>query len=139
MVVACHQRNEYEAIHADYKLVKIYPDVGGQPAPSGSMPGAGAPERHGDVRGVFGNPQVFQDTFLHLSSAFTQAIHAIEDESSSGIGFVGKALKAKLESMRDEIDGWRMGKGLPEVEKHGGELGKDVDLAKEDEGGLYRD
>lgn len=84
-------------------------------------------------------PQVFKDTFGHLSSAFSEAISSIQHESGSGIGFVGKALIARLENMRDEVDGWRTGKGLPEVEKHGGELGEDVEQAEGDEGGLYKD
>ncbi|WVQ81495.1 hypothetical protein IAT38_003619 [Cryptococcus sp. DSM 104549] len=103
------------------------------------MPGAGGPDHHGDVRGVFGNPEVFKDTFSHLSSAFTTAINKITDESPSGVGSVGKALIAKLEAMRDEVDGWRMGKGLPEVEREGGERGDEVERGVGAEGGLYKD
>lgn len=84
-------------------------------------------------------PEVFKDTFGHLSSAFSEAISSIQHESGSGIGYVGKALIARLEKMRDEVDGWRIGKGLPEVEKHGGERGEDVEQAEGDEGGLYKD
>ncbi|WVW79435.1 hypothetical protein I302_101404 [Kwoniella bestiolae CBS 10118] len=117
----------------------VFPEVGSQPAAPGSMPGSGAPDHHGDIRGVFGNPQVFNDTFGHLSSAFTDAINKIKDESGSGIGSVGKILIHKLETMRDEVDGWRMGKGLPEVEQAGGERNEDVDRAEGDGGGLYAD
>ncbi len=80
---------------------------------------------------------MFQQTFGNLSSAFTDAIHAIEDESGSGVGSVGKALTAKLVSMRDEIDGWRAGKGLPEAGE--GEKNEQVERAKGDGGGLYAD
>lgn len=78
---------------------------------------------------------MFQQTFRTLSSAFTTAINAVNDESGSGIGSVGKALIGKLESMRDEIDALRAGKGLPEA--GGGEKNDQVDRAKGDGGGLY--
>lgn len=151
-----------EPQHGSENPAGVHPDVGVNPAPRGSMPGSGAPNHHGDVRGIFGNvrltlcsfiaidsrviaeyhtfqPEVFKDTFGHLSSAFSEAISSIQHESGSGIGYVAKALIAKLENMRDEVDGWRTGKGLPEVEKHGGELGEDVEQAEGDEGGLYKD
>ncbi|WVQ74422.1 hypothetical protein IAR50_004023 [Cryptococcus sp. DSM 104548] len=118
----------------------VYPEsgeTGAAPAPAGSMPGSGPPDHHGDVRGVFGNPQVFKDTFSHLSSAFTDAINKIEDESASGVGYVGKALIGRLVEMQSEVDGWRAGQGLPEVEAHGGERGEDVVTG--DEGGLYKE
>ncbi|WRT69115.1 uncharacterized protein IL334_006099 [Kwoniella shivajii] len=117
----------------------VFPQVGSTPAEPGTMPGSGAPDHHGDVRGVFGNPQQFNDTFRDLSTAFTDAINKVKDESGSGIGSVGKTLIDKLESMRDEIDGWRMGKGLPEVEEQGGERNDSVERAKGDGGGLYAD
>lgn len=41
--------------------------------------------------------------------------------------------------MRNEIDGWRMGKGLPEVEQAGGERNDDVERPDGDAGGLYND
>ena len=37
--------------------------------------------------------------------------------------------------MRVEIDGWRQGKGLPEVEEKGGE----GNVEREREGGLYKE
>ncbi|WWC63981.1 uncharacterized protein I303_106587 [Kwoniella dejecticola CBS 10117] len=117
----------------------VFPQVGTQPAQPGSMPGSGAPDHGGDVRGVFGNPQMFSDTFGHLSSAFTDAINKIKDESGSGIGSVGKTLIHKLETMRGEVDGWRQGKGLEEVEQAGGERNESVERAKGDGGGLYAD
>ncbi|KAK8844095.1 hypothetical protein IAR55_006889 [Kwoniella newhampshirensis] len=117
----------------------VFPQVGGTSAETGTVPGSGPPDHHGDVRGVFGNPQMFKDTFGTLSSAFTDAINAVEDESASGLGTVAKALIKKLESMRDEIDGWRTGKGLPEVEEAGGERNEDVERAEGDGGGLYAD
>ena len=80
---------------------------------------------------------MFKDTFTHLSTAFTTALHAIQDESGSGIGSVGKALIGRLEAMRGEVDGWMMGEGLPEAE--GGEKNEAVDRAKGDGGGLYND
>ena len=78
---------------------------------------------------------VFRDTFSSLSSAFSHAINSIEDEAGSGVGTVGKALIHRLESMRNEVDGWRMGKGLPEAIK--GEQGGDVERVGQ--GGLYKD
>jgi hypothetical protein len=78
---------------------------------------------------------VFRDTFARLSSAFSQAINHIQDESGSGIGTVGKALIARLEGMRNEVDGWRMGKGLPATRE--GERGEDVERVGQ--GGLYKE
>ena len=80
---------------------------------------------------------MFHQTFRTLSSAFTTAIQAVQDESGSGVGSVAKTLMARLEAMRDEIDGWREGKPLPEVGK--GESNDQVDIAKGDSGGLYTD
>ncbi|WVQ93182.1 hypothetical protein IAU59_000246 [Kwoniella sp. CBS 9459] len=117
----------------------VYPQVGTQSAEPGTMPGSGAPDHHGDVRGVFGNPQMFNDTFGTLSSAFTDAINKVQDESGSGLGSVAKTLIQKLEAMRDEIDGWRTGQGLPEVEAQGGEQNDSVERAEGDGGGLYAD
>ncbi|OXG78462.1 hypothetical protein C348_04246 [Cryptococcus neoformans Gb118] len=136
--VLIHDDSEGPGVSAE-NPAGVHPDVGVNPAPRGSMPGSGAPNHHGDVRGIFGNPEVFKDIFGHLSSAFSEAISSIQHESGSGIGYVAKALIARLENMRDEVDGWRTGKGLPEVEKHGGELGEDVEQAEGDEGGLYKD
>jgi len=84
-----------------------------------------------------GQPEMFNQTFRDLSSAFTTALQAIQDEAGSGIGSVGKALMARLEAMRGEIDGWRMGQGLPGAQ--GGERNEQVDRAKGDGGGLYAD
>ena len=78
---------------------------------------------------------MFKDTFSGLSSAFSSAINAIKDESSSGVGNVGKALISRMEAMRGEVEGWMSGKGLPEVEKAGGEGNVD----KSSEGGLYKE
>ncbi|TYJ59058.1 hypothetical protein B9479_000047 [Cryptococcus floricola] len=107
-------------------------ETGAAAAPSGSMPGSGPPDHHGDVRGVFGNPQVFKDTFSRLSSAFTEAINKIEDESGSGVGNTGQALIGRLLAMQGEVDSWRAGKGLEGIS----EDGQDVVGA---EGGLYKE
>ncbi|WVR09021.1 hypothetical protein IAU60_006081 [Kwoniella sp. DSM 27419] len=117
----------------------VFPQVGSTPAEPGSIPGSGGQDHGGDVRGIFGNPQMFADTFGQLSGAFTDAINKINDESGSGLGSVAKTLIAKLESMRDEVDGWRAGKGLSEVEAAGGERNESVERAKGDGGGLYAD
>ncbi|WWC91155.1 uncharacterized protein L201_006096 [Kwoniella dendrophila CBS 6074] len=117
----------------------VFPQVGTQPAESGSIPGSGAPDHGGDVRGVFGNPEMFNDTFRELSTAFTTAMNKIQDESGSGIGSVGKTLISKLEKMRNEIDDLRSGKGLEEVKEAGGERNDSVERAQGDGGGLYKD
>ncbi|KAL7420971.1 hypothetical protein Q5752_003855 [Cryptotrichosporon argae] len=115
----------------------VYPDiVPDQQAAPGTIPGSGAPDTHGDVRGTFGNPYEFQQVFAKLSSAFTDAIHAIEDESPSGLGTGAKALIGRLEGMRDEVDGWRAGRGLDEL-RATGERTDDVSVV--DQGGLYKD
>ncbi|KAK4687241.1 hypothetical protein P7C73_g2875, partial [Tremellales sp. Uapishka_1] len=121
---------------ADFPL-QVFPDSAGPAAPTGSVPGSGAPDHHGDVRGVFGNPMMFQHVFHDLSGAFSTAIHAIEDEAGSGLGSVAKALIKKLEDMRGEIDDLRAGKSLPEAE--GGEKNEQVERAQGDGGGLYKE
>ncbi|KAI9636996.1 uncharacterized protein MKK02DRAFT_45706 [Dioszegia hungarica] len=103
----------------------------------GGMPGAGAPDHGGDARGVFSNPLMFKDTFQELSSAFTKAIHAVEDESRSGVGSVGKALVDALKERRAEIDGWLQGKNVPGAE--GGEKNDDVTRKEDKATGLYAD
>ena len=80
---------------------------------------------------------LFRETFTTLSTAITTAIHTIDDESGSGIGTVAKALKAKLEGMRAEVDGWQAGKGLPEAAT--GESNEDVERSQGDGGGLYKE
>ena len=82
---------------------------------------------------------MFNDTFKDLSSAFSTALSKIDAEGSSGLGTGAKALKKRLLEMRNEIDGWRMGKGLPEVEAAGGERNDDVERPEGDAGGLYKD
>jgi hypothetical protein len=82
---------------------------------------------------------MFNETFSTLSTAFTTAIDSINAESGSGLGTPAKTLITKLESMREEIDGWRQGKGLKEVKEKGGERNEDVDRAEGDGGGLYAD
>jgi hypothetical protein len=82
-------------------------------------------------------PLMFKDTFQTLSSAFTTAIHSVEDESRSGVGSVGKALIDKLKAMRDEIDGWMQGKDVPGAE--GGERNDDVERKDGKATGLYAD
>ncbi|RXK39004.1 hypothetical protein M231_03734 [Tremella mesenterica] len=115
----------------------VFPQTTGPPARPGSIPGSGSPDRGGDVRGVFGNPQVFNDVFKKLSSAFTDAMNAIKDESGSGgVGTVGQALAARLEAMQGEIDGWMVGKGLEGVD---GERGRDVKRPEGTGGGLYKE
>ena len=78
---------------------------------------------------------MFKDTFSSLASAFSTAINKIKDESDSGIGNAGKALISRLEAMRAEVDGWRTGKGIPELEAAGGEGNVD----RSSGGGLYKD
>lgn len=80
---------------------------------------------------------MFKDTFGTLSGAFTTAMNKVQDESGSGLGSVAKVLLKRLEEMRDEIDGWRAGKGLPEAAE--GEQNDKVERAKGDGGGLYAD
>ncbi|ORY28797.1 hypothetical protein BCR39DRAFT_533918 [Naematelia encephala] len=115
----------------------VFPQTGTVSADAGSMPGSGAPDHGGDVRGVFGNPQVFSDTFGHLSGEFSTAINAVKGESGSGLGSVAKALIERLEAMRDEIDGWRKGEGLAGAAE--GEKNDEVERAEGDGGGLYKD
>lgn len=85
--------------------------------------------------------EMFKETFSDLSSAFTTAMNSIKAEGDSGLGTSAKALLKRLEGMRDEVDGWRSGKGLPEVEAAGGERNDDVDRPQggEGAGGLYAD
>ena len=66
---------------------------------------------------------MFNQTFRKLSTAFTTAINAVQDESGSGVGSVGKALMSRLEAMRGEI----------------GEQNDQVERTKGDAGGLYAD
>jgi hypothetical protein len=80
-------------------------------------------------------PLMFKDTFQELSSAFTKAIHAVEDESRSGVGSVGKALVDALKERRAEIDGWLQGKDVPGAE--GGEKNDDVTRKEGKATGLY--
>ena len=80
---------------------------------------------------------MFNQTFSKLSTAFTTAINAVQDESGSGVGSVAKALMGRLEAMRGEIDGWRQGQGLPEAAP--GEQNDQVERTKGDGGGLYAD
>lgn len=79
----------------------------------------------------------FQDTFKTLSSAFTKAIQAVEDESASGVGSVGKALIEALKERRSEIDGWLQGKNVPGAE--GGEKNDEVERKDGKATGLYAD
>ena len=53
------------------------------------------------------------------------------------MGTKGQALVEHLKGMRAEVDGWMMGKDLPEA--RGGERGEDVVRPEGAEGGLYRD
>lgn len=80
---------------------------------------------------------MFAETFSKLSGAFTDAINSVKGESGSGIGSVGKALMARLEEMRDEVDGWRQGQGVKGAE--GGEKNDEVERYEGKAGGLYRD
>ena len=82
-------------------------------------------------------PEMFAETFSKLSGAFTDAINSVKGESGSGIGTVGKALMARLEEMRDEVDGWRQGKGVKGAE--GGERNDEVERYEGKATGLYRD
>jgi hypothetical protein len=79
---------------------------------------------------------MFAETFSKLSGAFTDAIQAVQGESGSGIGTVGKALIARLEELRSEVDGWRQGQGVKGAEK--GEQNDQVERI-EGQSGLYRD
>lgn len=78
---------------------------------------------------------MFKDVFQTLSSAFTTAIQAVEDESRSGVGSVGKALIDALKERRAEIDGWLQGKNVPGAE--GGEKNDQVERKDGKATGLY--
>ncbi len=75
---------------------------------------------------------MFSEQMLKLSHALTEVIHAIEDESGSGIGGVGRSLIAKFGGWRDEVDLMRAGKPVQS------EVGQG-DVRKRGEGGLYSD
>lgn len=82
-------------------------------------------------------PHAFGDTFSTLSGAFSTAINQVQAESPSGVGSVGKALIKRLEDMRNEIDGWRQGKGVPGAE--GGEKNDEVERKEGKATGLYEE
>jgi len=82
---------------------------------------------------------MFKDTFSELSSAFTRAINSVQDEGGAGgLGSKAQVLIQKLESMRDEIDGWRSGRGLLEADAVG-ERSDAVDRSASGGGGLYKE
>lgn len=78
---------------------------------------------------------MFKDTIGKLSTTITETIHAIDQESASGLGTKAKALKKRLEEIQAEVDGWRIGKGLDVGEEQNDE----VERPSGDAGGLYKD
>lgn len=50
-------------------------------------------------------PMLFSELMIKLSSALTDAINAIDQESGSGVGDVGRQLQNKFKGWRDEVDG----------------------------------
>lgn len=71
---------------------------------------------------------LFSELMIKLSSALTDTINAIDQESGSGVGDVGRQLQNKFRAWRDEVDGvspeypeaailadplWQMRKGEP--------------------------
>lgn len=66
-----------EPQHGSENPAGVYPDVGGNPAPPGSMPGSGAPDHHGDVRGVFGNVRLTLCSSIAIDSRITAECHSL--------------------------------------------------------------
>jgi hypothetical protein len=79
---------------------------------------------------------MFNDTFGNLSSAITSALHAIDQEATSGLGTKAKALKERLQEIQSEVDGWREGKGLNGIEEENDEVERPSGDAG---GGLYKE
>lgn len=67
-----------------------------------------------------------------LDHALSETINAIKDEAPTGIGGVGRALIAKFEGWRDEVDGLRKGQPVDAPEGQGG-----VEMSSQS--GLYTD
>lgn len=70
----------------------------------------------------------------NLTSAIGSALNTLHAESPSGLGTKAKALKKRLEEIREEIEGWQRGEGLGVEEKN-----EAVDREGGDAGGLYAD
>lgn len=69
---------------------------------------------------------------MKLSTTLTDVIHAIEDESGSGIGDLGRELIHKFKTWRNEVDLMRVGKHVESAEGEG-------NVQRRGEGGLYTD
>lgn len=66
-----------EPPHGSENPAGVYPDVGVNPAPRGSMPGSGAPDHHGDVRGIFGNVCLTLYSFFAIDSRVIPEYHTL--------------------------------------------------------------
>ncbi len=75
---------------------------------------------------------MFSEQMKKLSTALTDAIYAIEDESGSGIGGTGRELIQKFKTWRNEVDLMRAGKSVDAAEDDG-------PVQRTGEGGLYTD
>lgn len=75
---------------------------------------------------------LFQEVMGKLSHSLTETINAIKDEAPTGIGGVGRALIAKFEAWRDEVEGMQKGEPVAAPEGQG-----NVEMSSES--GLYTD
>ncbi|KAI5450030.1 hypothetical protein NCC49_003792 [Naganishia albida] len=107
--------------------------AGAVPAGTRGIPGTGNPsDTEHDPRVVFSNPMLFQEVMGKLSHSLTETINAIKDEAPTGIGGVGRALIAKFEAWRDEVEGMQKGEPVAAPEGQG-----NVEMSSES--GLYTD
>lgn len=77
-------------------------------------------------------PMLFQELMGKLTHSLTETINAIKDEAPTGIGGVGRALIAKFEGWRDEVEGMQRGEAMDAPEGQG-------NVKMSSESGLYTD
>jgi hypothetical protein len=75
---------------------------------------------------------MFSEQMMKLSSALSDVIYAIEDESGTGIGAMGRELIHKFKMWRNEVDLMRQGRPVSSPSGQG-------NVERRGEGGLYTD